>query len=228
VRHAPLEGVLITDAELDHTLGIVLLRESPSLQLYLTRAVESILEMDTRILPVTRAFADVRVTHIHPGERTPLRYRDGEISGIWVEPFAVAAGPPRFASDSHADHTVGVIIEDEATGGSCAYVPGCAELSETLLEKLGHTDLVLFDGTFWSDNELIALGISDRHARDMDHLPISGSGGSLARLAGLPRPHKLYTHINNTNPILLEDSPERAGIDQAGMMVGSDGMCFTV
>jgi pyrroloquinoline quinone biosynthesis protein B len=87
---------------------------------------------------------------------------------------------------------------------------------------------LLFDGTFWAEDELIGLGISERRAREMDHLPISGPDGSLASLAGLSRPRKVYTHINNTNPILLEDSPQRALVERAGVEVGSDGMSFTV
>jgi pyrroloquinoline quinone biosynthesis protein B len=87
---------------------------------------------------------------------------------------------------------------------------------------------LLFDGTFWSDDELPALGISDRSARSMDHLPVSGPGGSLAQLANLSRPRKVYTHINNTNPMLLEVSPERSTVERAGLEVGSDGMSFLV
>jgi pyrroloquinoline quinone biosynthesis protein B len=107
-------------------------------------------------------------------------------------------------------------------------VPGCGELTQLLLEELRQTDLVLFDGTFWSDDELVGLGISDRRARDMDHMPVSGPDGSLVRLAEISRPQKLYTHINNTNPMLLEDSPERAAVDRAGLTVGCDGMRFTI
>jgi pyrroloquinoline quinone biosynthesis protein B len=228
VRHVPIEGIVTTDAELDHTLGIVLLREARSLQLYLTPAVRSILEQDSRILPVTRAFADVTLSEMRLDRRTPLRYRDGETSGMWVEPFVVPAGPPRFAAGEERGHTVGLLIGDESTGGSCAFVPGCGDLDPALLETLERTDLVLFDGTFWSDDELVALGISDRHARAMDHLPVSGPNGSLALLARLSRPQKLYTHVNNTNPILLEDSPERAAVDRAGVTVASDGMSFIV
>src|SRR5919112_6372318 len=95
VRHVPVEGILLTDAELDHTLGIVLMRESRALQLYLTRAVKSILEVDTRLLPVTRSFADIRVTEVKTGESTELHYRNGESSGIRIKPISVPAGPPR-------------------------------------------------------------------------------------------------------------------------------------
>ena len=82
--------------------------------------------------------------------------------------------------------------------------------------RLAEADALLFDGTFWADDELIALGIGDRTAREMDHLPIAGRGGSLERLAALPCRHRVYTHINNTNPILLEHSPERARRDASG------------
>jgi len=223
-----VEGLVITDAELDHTLGIVLLREARALQLYLTPAVQSILERDSRLLPVTRSFADVTVTSLALGERTPLRYRNGESSGIWVEPLAVPAGPPRFASTAAEGHTVGLMIGDEASGGLCAFIPGSGGLDSRLLGRMEDADLVLFDGTFWSDDELITLGISDRSAQQMDHLPVSGPEGSLPQLSRLTRPQKVYTHINNTNPILLEDSPERGSVERAGMSVGLDGMSFTL
>ena len=226
VRHVPVEGILTTDAELDHTLGIELLREARHLQLYATAAVTAILEKDSRILPVTQAFAQVEVIEMPLDTTLPLRYRDGSSSGISVEPFAVPAGPPRFARQMTGGHTVGLILSDGATGGTCAFVPGCGDLDQTLLERLGGTDLLLFDGTFWTEDELVTLGISDRRAREMDHLPVSGPDGSLNRLASLSRPQKVYTHINNTNPMLLEDSLERATVVRAGCEVGSDGMSF--
>jgi pyrroloquinoline quinone biosynthesis protein B len=188
--------------------------------------VRAILEQDSHILPVTQAFADARVTPLMVGDRTPLRHRDDTSSGLSVEPFPVAADPPRFAADARPGHTSGFLIRDDATGGCCAFIPGCGELTEPLLERLNAVDLLLFDGTFWSDNELIGLGVSDRTARSMDHLPVSGPGGSLMQLAGLSVPHKVYSHMNNTNPMLLEDSPERGAVEQAGVTVGYDGMSF--
>jgi pyrroloquinoline quinone biosynthesis protein B len=224
----PVEGIVVTDAELDHTLGIVLLREARHLQVYTTAAVRAILERDSRILPVTQAFAEVEVTELPLDNRVCLRYRDGTSSGLSVQPFTVPAGPPRFARETVAGHTVGLILSDETTGGTCAFVPGCGDLDQALLERLGATDLLLFDGTFWTDDELVTLGISERSARDMDHLPVSGADGSLALLSALSRPQKVYTHINNTNPMLLEVSPERATVKRAGFEVGADGMSFTV
>lgn len=228
MRYAPVEGVVLTDAELDHTLGLVLLREARFLQLATTRSVRSILENDSALLRVTRAFAEVRTVELPVERPVPLDYRDGCPSGLIVTAFAVPAGPPRFAAKAGAGHTVGLLIRDEATGGTCAFVPGCGGLDEPLVARLGAAELVLFDGTFWSDDELIGLGISDRTARQMDHLPLSGAGGSLERLAKLPSRQRVYTHINNTNPILIEDSPERALVERQGLVVGADGMRFSL
>jgi pyrroloquinoline quinone biosynthesis protein B len=228
-RYVPVAGVVATDAELDHTLGIMLLREGRRLRLYLTCAVRQVLERDSRILPVTRAFAEVEVIELSPqGGPVPLAYPDGAASGLSVETFPVPAGPPRFASEELPGHTVGLVLRDAATSGSCAFVPGCGGLDDGLLGRLDAVSLALFDGTFWTDDELIRLGIGDRTARQMDHLPISGPGGSLERLARLRTPHRVYTHINNTNPILIEDSPERALVEEQGLVVGMDGMRFEV
>jgi len=225
-RHVPIEGVVLTDAELDHSLGLVLLREGRSLQVYATEAVERMVTDDSRLLSVARAFADVRVTRLQPGAVTPLRLRDGTDAGLTIEPFAVAADPPRFATRTEAGHTVGLLITDVASGARCAYLPGCGAMDDALLGRLTDADLVLFDGTFWSNEELIALGIGERTALQLDHLPMSGSGGSLERLRALPARHRVYVHINNTNPVLLEDSAERRVVEAAGLTIGMDGMRF--
>jgi pyrroloquinoline quinone biosynthesis protein B len=227
-RHVPVEGIVLTDAELDHTLGLVLLREGRTLQLWGTCATLATLEGDSRLLPVTRAFAEIRVTELPlGGEPVPLLYRDGVASGLSVEAFAVPAGPPRFASADEPGHTVGLLLRESA-GRTLAYAPACGGLSDALLGQLAEADLVLFDGTFWTDDELIRLGIGDRTARQMDHLPVSGNGGSLEWLAALPAKRRVYVHVNNTNPILLEDSSERTAVERAGLQVGSDGMTFEI
>ena len=227
-RNVPVEGVVLTDAELDHTLGFALLREGRRLQLYATAAVLGTLERDSRILPVTGAFAQVEVVELPLEGPVELRYRDGSASGLTVEAFPVPGDPPRFAREDIPGHTVGLVIRDRAAGGSCAFVPGCGELDDALLAQLADVQLLLFDGTFWSDDELIALGIGQSRAVAMGHVPISGTGGSLAQLAELRSVEKVYTHINNTNPVLLEDSPERDAVRRAGIQVGMDGMWFRV
>jgi pyrroloquinoline quinone biosynthesis protein B len=228
-RHVPVAGVVATDAELDHTLGIVLLREGRRLRLYATCAVRRVLEEDSRLLPVTRAFAAVDVVELPAaGGPVSLDGTNGEASGLTVETFTVPAEPPRFASTALPGHTIGLVLRDASTGGAFAFVPGCGGLDESLLARIEKTNLVLFDGTFWTDDELIGLGISDRTARQMDHLPVSGPDGSLNRLSRLEGPRRVYTHINNTNPMLIEDSPEHAAVERAGLLVGRDGMRFEV
>jgi pyrroloquinoline quinone biosynthesis protein B len=224
VRHVPIEGVLVTDAELDHSLGIVLLREATHLPLYATAAAQRVLECDSRILPVARAFADMPVTELPLNEELELACRGREKSGLMVEAFAVPAGPARFATSADEGHTVGLLLRDSNSGAVCAFVPACGDLTPPLLDRLAQADILLFDGTFWRDDELVALGINSRTAREMDHVPIAGPGGSLERIERLPCRHRIYTHINNTNPILLERSPERAAVVRAGITVGFDGL----
>jgi pyrroloquinoline quinone biosynthesis protein B len=224
IRHVPVDGVVLTDAELDHTLGIVLLREAGVIPLYATAAVIGILTDDSRLLPTTQVFSDVPVTTLDVGRRVRLLCRDGTESGLDVEAFTVPAGPPRFASRTEDGHTVGLIVREEATGKACAFVPGCGGLDAALVERLSAVDALLFDGTFWSDDELVVLGVGRRTARELDHLPVGGPQGSLESLAAMPCPHRVYTHINNTNPMLLEQSAERASVTRAGIMVGFDGL----
>jgi pyrroloquinoline quinone biosynthesis protein B len=228
VRHVPVEGIVLTDAELDHTLGVTLLREGRLLQIIATPAVIRTIAEDSRVLPVTQAFAVVQTVEIALGETTPLSYRDGTPSGLTVEMKAVRGDPPRFARREEVGHTVAAFITDTSSGASCAFVPGCGGLGPRLLSRLNEADLLLFDGTFWTDDELSRLAISDRPASAMGHVAISGPEGSLAVLSELECRQKVYTHINNTNPMLIEGSPERAAVEAAGMIVGMDGMRFEI
>jgi pyrroloquinoline quinone biosynthesis protein B len=228
VRCVPIEGVVLTDAELDHTLGIVLLREAGRLPVVATRAVRGIIESDSRILETTRAFSDVPVTDLPLGDPLQLRCRDGSPSGLSVEAFTVPAGVPRFASREEDGHTVGLRIRDDERGTACAFVPGCGGLDTTLFERFAGVDALLFDGTFWTDDEMIALGVGTKTAREIDHLPVHGPGGSLEQLSSLPCRYRVYTHINNTNPMLIESSPARTAVTRTGMIVGFDGLHLTL
>ena len=132
---------------------------------------------------------------------------------------------PRYLNGSDIDlQASGFVFRDSASGGVVTYVPGLARLDDDVLARFAASDLVLVDGTFWRDDELARLGISARSARDMGHVPLSGPGGTLEALAGLQRPRKVLVHINNTNPILLEDSPEREAVLRAGVEVAYDGL----
>lgn len=227
-RHVPVEGIVLTDAELDHTLGIALLREGRLLQVIATPSVLRTLAEDSRVLPVTQSFATVQTVSAEPGCVVPLEYRNGSASGLTIEMLAVRGDPPRFARHDDEGHTVAAFIRDASTGATCAFVPGCGGIPPKLLARLSEADLLLFDGTFWTNDELTRLEISDRPALSMGHVPVAGSEGSLAMLSRLPCRQKVYTHINNTNPMLIERSDERAMVESAGMLVGTDGMRFEI
>jgi pyrroloquinoline quinone biosynthesis protein B len=134
----------------------------------------------------------------------------------------------RLAESNPAEAVIGLLISPESGGGTLAFLPGAGSVSEALLERLQACDVVLFDGTFWSDAEPSRIPGVTRTARQMGHLPISGAGGSLERLATLERPRKILIHINNTNPILDEESVEHRRVRESGWEVAWDGMEMTL
>ena len=202
VRAPPIAGVLVTDAEIDHTAGLLLLRESPvPVRIYGDAGVKRALS-DT-ILRMLERFCGVDWQILEPERARAL-----EGSSLTVE----------------ASRGRGSSSATRVTGGVFTYAPAVAGFDEGLLARLGTSDLVLVDGTFWRDDELGRLGISARRAQDMGHVTLSGPDGTLAALARLERPRKVLVHINNTNPILLEDSPERGEVERAGVEVAYDGL----
>jgi len=227
-RSVPIEAVILTDAELDHTLGIELLREARHLRVYATEAVESVLDHDSRILPTTRAFAKVVVDKLTLDTPITLVDREGAPAGLTLRAFEVPGDAPRFASTDSPSQTIGLLIHDPATNGTVAFIPGCADLDSRIHATIEDAELILFDGTFWTDDELQTLGISPSTARQMGHQPISGAHGSLAALSQFPLARRVYTHINNSNPILVEDSPEHRVVTDAGIIVGADGAEFLI
>ncbi|MDA0159980.1 MBL fold metallo-hydrolase [Solirubrobacter ginsenosidimutans] len=207
VRAPPIAGVLLTDAEIDHTAGLLLLRESTApVRVFGEAGVERVLE-DT-LLRMLERFCGVEWTVLEPGQPLSLA-----ASSLSVESFP--------AGD---DEATGFVFRDGVTGGVVTYAPALAGMDGGVLARFAASDLVLVDGTFWREDELARLGISQRSAHDMGHIPLSGPGGSLEALAVLERPRKVLVHINNTNPILLEDSPERELVARSGVEVAYDGL----
>jgi pyrroloquinoline quinone biosynthesis protein B len=221
VRAPPIAGVLLTDAEIDHTAGLLLLRESATpVRVFGDAGVERALRDGYPVLPMLERFCGVEWQTLDPGRVQPL---DG--SSLTVEPFAAGGDAPRYLDASAAElEASGFVFRDRANGGVLTYVPGLARLDDDVVARLAASDLVLVDGTFWREDELPRMGITDRSARDMGHLPLSGPGGTLEVLAALERPRKALVHINNTNPILLEDSAERKAVVHAGVEVAYDGL----
>jgi pyrroloquinoline quinone biosynthesis protein B len=221
VRATPIAGVLLTDAEIDHTAGLLLLRESGTpLRVFGDAGVERALRHVYPVLAMLERYCGASWQMLEAGRTQPL-----EGSNLAVEPFAAGGDAPRYVNESDAElQASGFMFRDRASGGVVTYVPGLARLDDSVLTRFAASDLLLVDGTFWRDDELARLGISARSARDMGHVPLSGPGGTLEALAGLERPRKVVVHINNTNPILLEDSPEREEVVRAGVEVAYDGL----
>jgi pyrroloquinoline quinone biosynthesis protein B len=221
VRKPPIAGVLLTDAEIDHTAGLLLMRESSApVRVYGEAGVERALRDGYPVLSMLERYCGLEWRTLEPCHVQPL-----EGSSLTVESFDTGGDAPRYLDGSGVElEASGFVFRDSVSGGVLTYVPGLARLDDGVLARLAASDLVLVDGTFWRDDELAQLGISDRSAREMGHLPLSGPGGTLEALARLDRPRKALVHINNTNPILLEDSPERAEVVRAGVEVAYDGL----
>lgn len=219
VRESPLGAVLLTDGELDHTLGLLLLRESDRLEIHATEAVHETLLEGTSLLRTLGAYADVEWRRVVTGEEVSLT------ESLTYRAFEAPTNKrARFGTGEVGESVVGYRISDGRTGRTLVYLPGAQDLTASVLAELEGCSCLLFDGTCWRDDEMVRLGIAGKTARDMGHIPISGADGSLERLASLPVERKVYTHINNTNPILIDDSPERRVVEESGFEVAADGL----
>jgi pyrroloquinoline quinone biosynthesis protein B len=218
-RTTPLEAVLLTDAELDHTLGLLLLREGGGLQLHATEAVHDALHDGNSLLATLGAYCPVTWHPVVPG--ADVRLGDGLSYRAFDVPTTKRA---RFGPEQAIGRVVGYRLTDERSGRALVYLPGVQELTAAVCAQLDGCDCLLVDGTCWQDDEMIRLGLAGRTAREMGHLPIGGPGGSLERLSTLHIGRTIYTHVNNTNPILIEDSPERRILERHGVDVAVDGL----
>lgn len=217
LRGSPLQAVLLTDAELDHTLGLLLLREGTGIEVHATATVHETLRGGTSLLQTLGAYTDVEWRPVVTGTEVALA------DGLSYTAFSVPTNKrARFETGEGEDGVVGYRISDG--NRVLVYVPGAQGLTPSVRAHLEVCTCLLFDGTCWQDDEMIRLGVASRTSRDMGHMPISGESGSLKQLAMLPIERKIYIHINNTNPILIEDSPERRTVEEHGMEVAFDGL----
>ena len=226
-RHTPIGAIVLTNGDMDHVLGLFSLRESQPLALYATPPVWKGLEASILIRTLKRFEGQVVFRPLVVGEEVELRDAAGESLGLRVRPFAAPGKLPVHLMGQGAESpedNIGLSIRDASASGApaLAYAAACASVDAAMLEGHG---TVLFDGTFFREDELVRLGLSKAVARDMAHLPIGGAGGSLERLASL-KARKIYTHINNTNPILAECEERRITLS-AGWEVAFDGMEIT-
>lgn len=230
VRNSPVAGVLLTNADVDHVAGLLSLRESQPLVLYATRRVLAALAANLIFDVLRRDIVARRPLELD--RPTMLTGPDGRTAGLLVEAFAVPGKAALWLEDSAAgenfgtvdEDTIGLKITESGTDRVFYYIPACARLSEEVAGRIAGAPLVFFDGTTWTDDEMQASGAGVKTAKRMGHMSVSGADGSLEAFAHLDVPRKIFIHINNTNPLLLSDSPERAIAEAAGWEVAFDGM----
>jgi pyrroloquinoline quinone biosynthesis protein B len=224
-RHSPIAGILFTNGDLDHCLGLLSLRESHPLVVHATAAMRDGFRNGNVLYRTLERFkGQIEWRVVVPGREEAL---GGEGTQLRVTGVTVSGNLPlhlKSLRDASPEDNIGYVVRDERTGGKLAYLSGVAGPSPELEAACADADVVFFDGTFWASDELITLGLGTRRAEDMSHWPIGGAGGSLEFLERLRARRKVLIHVNNTNPILREGSPERARLAAAGVEVAFDGM----
>lgn len=228
-RGTPIAGCVLTDAEIDHASGLLQLREGCTFGIFSTPVVRRWLNRYLPIGPILAPFADRPWTDLPLDALFELPLPDGAKSGLRLRAFELGRDVPRFVPEGAAEaagSVIGLEIEDPASGGKLVYAPGVPVLGESLRKAADGADCLLIDGTFWSDDEPLQMGIANTTAREMGHLCVSGAGGTLAWLSRLAVRHRVYIHINNTNPMLNESGPERREVHDGGVRVGQDGDVF--
>jgi pyrroloquinoline quinone biosynthesis protein B len=230
-RRSPIAGIVLTNGDLDHCLGLFSLRESTPLVVYATdRVFRTLVERNAIARTLQRFEGQLTHQRLQIGVEVPLTLASGSPSGLSIVPRATAGKLPIHldgAVSPDVEDSIGLWVREANNPRVAAYVSAAASL-DGLRPALDEASVVFFDGTFWSDDELIARGLGTSRARDMAHLPIGGEGGSLAALRDLPASRKIFVHINNTNPILDNESLERTAVRDAGWEVAVDGLEVTL
>jgi pyrroloquinoline quinone biosynthesis protein B len=229
IRDTGIRAVVLVDGQIDHTTGLLMLREGKPLELWCTDMVREDLTTGNPLFNILGHYCGVN-WHRLPTARGSNFSIDGidhlSFSAVALKSKAPPYSPHR--NNPHEGDNIGMRIADLRTGKQVFYAPGLGEIEPHLKPLLEEADVVMVDGTFWTDDEMINLGISNKLARDIGHLPQSGAGGMISVLQPLRATRKILIHINNTNPILDEDSAERAALSRAGIEVAYDGLEVTL
>ena len=231
-RQSPIAGAVLANADIDHVLGLLLLRELQPLRVHATDSIRRILCEDNSMFAMLQRVPDQATwTVFAPGDIFLLQSPSGEDSGLCCRALSLGTHYPGYVSPTRqstlkvGEASLGLIVESPS-GKRLAYMPAVPQIEAAVLEEFESADVLLFDGTFWSDDELIRIQRSGQTARQMGHLPVSSAEGSLHRLAGLRHPRKIYVHINNTNPMLSEAGPEYRRVRDSGWEIAEDGWTF--
>lgn len=223
LRNNPVAGVLLTSADLDHVLGLLLMREFTPVSIYATASILSVLESNPFFSMLGRIPGQKRTQAIRAG--VPLEPLDG----VKITPIELPGSVPEYISAAmrmelrQNEMTLGLLFESR-TGKRAAYLPALPSLTAELLDLLATCAVVMIDGTLWSEDELQRLQSGTPSATTMGHMPIGGPRGSLETLKNLKHARRIYTHINNSNPILADGSAEQRAVLSAGVELGYDGM----
>ena len=222
LRDSPIRAVVLTNGDVDHIGGLISLRESAPFDVYGTSAILGILKANS----VFQVLSENCVSRHAIGLDEPF----GASPGVEITAFAVPGkvalfleGAGDLRTDERSGNTIGLEVRG-ADGRGFFYIPGCAMIDEPLAARIAGASLVFFDGTVWHDEEMAERGVGTKTGRRMGHLPVSGEDGSLARLRAAGVKRAVYIHINNTNPLLVDGSPEAEAVAAAGYAVGYDGM----
>jgi pyrroloquinoline quinone biosynthesis protein B len=223
-RDTGIAAVILADSQLDHTLGLGMLREGDRLQVYCTAGVRSDLMTGNPLLRILENYCGVDWHEISPAGSS---FQIPGIKGVEFAAVPVTSKPPPYSPHRQAprgDDNIALMITDGLSGHSLFYAPGLGAVNSRILEYMSQAACLLVDGTFWSDDEMIRLNVGRKRAHEMGHLALSGESGMLSHLRKIPGTRKVLVHINNTNPILDEHSPQRRELENSGIEVAYDGM----
>jgi pyrroloquinoline quinone biosynthesis protein B len=223
-RDSPIAGVVLGSSDLDHVVGLLLLRELQPLRVYAAPSILRILREENSMFGMlNRVEPQVVWTSMKSGAPFSLLSADGKDSGLRCEVHYLSGRYPKYVKSEvanlAADEATAALLFESASGKRAAYIPAVGNLSDALLEKIRYVDLLLFDGTFWSDDELQRIQGSGETAHQMGHIPVEES---LRLLKSIEVGRKIFIHLNNTNPILNEAGPEHQAVRQAGWEVAED------
>jgi pyrroloquinoline quinone biosynthesis protein B len=228
LRSSPISGVLVPGGDVDAVAGLLHLRERHRFSIYAPGRVLAVIAAN----PIFHVLAPdcVERVELPLDRRIELEGASGP-SGVAVVAFAVPAKVPLYLETAGQDpgiaeegDAVGLQIIDSGTGKSFFFIPGCAVMTDALRRRLTGSELVFFDGTLWRDDEMIRLGVGNKTGRRMGHISMSGEDGAIAAFRDLGVTRRIFIHINNSNPVLLDDSPERQLAEAAGWEIAYDGM----
>ncbi|MFC0241197.1 pyrroloquinoline quinone biosynthesis protein PqqB [Rhodopseudomonas telluris] len=232
LRHSPIAGVILTNGEVDAVAGLLSMREGSPFSIYAHPKVLAILKANSIFNVLNERLVPRRPIGIDQPFEPALP--DGSPSGLLVTAFVVPGkgawyleGQVHPGGDAGDGDTIGLTITDKVTGTSVHVLTACARVTEELKARLAGAALVLFDGTVWRDDELIAAGLGHKTGQAMGHISMAGNDGAIAALGDIGIAQKLFVHINNSNPALLAESAERQAVEQAGWTIPPDGMEVT-